>query len=655
MKKKTFIAVLVVSLLLALGIIPAQEAAEDESIEVQHSDCALFGAGGRHLSESGLAAQARRRYALSQLTEEVMLASAASKGTRKNEVVPGGSRTDLFQQLDQLGTIDGNLFRAMQEAGANPSPKTDDYTFMRRVTLDLTGRVPAYNRLLQFINDNSADKRSRYIDELLGTSAWVDKWAMFLGDLVKNTANNTQVNRQNEGRNAFHAYLRDSLAAGKPYNTMVSEMIAATGDNSWEQGELNWNVGGIVTGGPRQDIYDQQGANVAETFLGLSHYNCILCHDGRRRMDSLSLWGKQETRLEAWQLAAFFGRTNVQRINLQGVNNRYYYRVTNNAVADYPLNTTTGNRPPRQPLGNIRNVAPEYPFNGGGTPNPGEPYRSALARFITSDIQFSRATVNYVWKEFFGRGIVDPVTQFDLDRLDADNPPPEPWTLQPSHPKLLDALARDFASGGYNLRSLMRQITNSEAYQLSAGYEGTWNPAWQNLFARKLVRRMWAEEVMDAIAQTSNIANRITVPLMDPLSWAMQLPDTRNLPGGEIGSFLDSFLRGNRVDVERRSDGSIPQVLNLMNDNFVHTRTRASGTGNTASLARQLLNKYGTGNNDALITEAFLTVLTRPPTEAEMTSARQKLAAATGATARQQRVEDLIWVLFNKVDFVYVL
>ena len=139
----------------------------------------------------------------------------------------------------------------------------------------------------------------------------------------------------------------------------------------------------------------------------------------------------------------------------------------------------------------------------------------------------------------------------------------------------------------------MRKIITSDAYQLSSRYEGTWKPEYEKLFARKFVRRLWGEEVMDAIVQTSNLPNtQLNVAGLGRLSWAMQLPDTFRIPAEPLGSFLDSFLRGNRIQEDRRLDGSVPQVLNLMNDAFVLTRTRASGTGDTASLARQLLGRY---------------------------------------------------------------
>ena len=134
-----------------------------------------------------------------------------------------------------------------------------------------------------------------------------------------------------------------------------------------------------------------------------------------------------------------------------------------------------------------------------------------MARLVTSDFQFARAAVNYVWAAFFGMGIVDPPDQFDPARLDPNNPPPAPWTLQPSNPDLLNALAEDFIANKYDMKHLMRLIANSNTYQLESQYDPTtWNPNWQPLFARKLVRRLWGEEVADSISLSSNVPNTFT-------------------------------------------------------------------------------------------------------------------------------------------------
>ena len=136
-------------------------------------------------------------------------------------------------------------------------------------------------------------------------------------------------------------------------------------------------------------------------------------------------------------------KTWVQNIKIsdpaQPTNNNLYYWALNKYSTDYALNTTTGNRPTRAALGAVKAVAPTYIFTGQA-PAAGQDYRVALAGFVTNDIQFARATVNYMWAYFFGMGIVDPPDQFDLARLDPSNPPPAPWSLQPSNPALLNEL-----------------------------------------------------------------------------------------------------------------------------------------------------------------------------------------------------------------------
>jgi hypothetical protein len=555
------------------------------------------------------------------------------------------------------GTIDKYIFGKLQSENVQPAAKINDYEFIRRVTLDLTGRIPVMERVQSFVADKSADKRAKLIEELLASPIWTDKWTYYLGDRLKNTANmrSTGTNRFAQGREAFNKWIRDSLTTGKGYDQMTRELISAKGTNSWEAGEINWLIGGRVTGGPNQDIWDQQAANIAETFLGVSHANCVLCHNGRYHLDSLSLWGRNATRSQMWGMSAFLSKTTMNRGLPDSTNNNLYYwgLVDNPRAADYPLGSTSGNRPPRTIVGTTRNAAPVYPFSGRG-PNPGENYRDALAREVTADPQFARATVNYIWKEFFGRGIVNPVNQFDLARLDPDNPPADcpsdsPCTLQPSHPELLRDLAKEFAEGGYSLKDLMRKIVSSEAYQLSTRYSGTWEPRYEALFARHLPRRLWGEEIADSIAMASNLPNAYTYRLdattTPRANWAIQMPEPNTLP-----ALVQSFIPGNRDDEERRGDGAVQQALSLMNDTFVTNRIRATGTGSTASLLQQAMLQ--SGNNDTELTNRlYMTVLSRMPSDGERSAGLRMLQSGRGT--RTDRASSLLWTLFNKVDFIF--
>jgi len=576
---------------------------------------------------------------------------AAMTATVANEMpgIPGGTRTGSAISEGQLGLIDQYLFSAMQSAGVQPADATTDWEFIRRATLDLTGRIPAPSRVLSFVADTNPAKRAALVDELIATPEWVDKWTMYFGDLMKNNSSNAQIRRYQSGVEAFYTYIKSSLAANKPYDQMTRELITAAGPNSYTTGEINFNVGGVVRGGPIQDIFDQQTANIVDTFLGIAHQNCLLCHNGAGHLTSLSLWGGQQTRVGAWGMAAFLSHTYTSATAVSAGSNAKYWSVTDNspkADGTYRLNTMIGNRPARQPIGSVKSIPPSYIFTGE-TPKAGENYRAAFARMITADPQFARATVNYLWAYFFGVGLVDPPDAFDPLRLDPDNPPPAPWTLQPSNPRLLNALAQNFIDHKYDLQWLMREIVNSKAYQLSSRYDGTWNDSWYSLYARKMVRRLWGEEIHDAIAISSNNVPTYNLKTYGVIHYAMQLPEPLSLPdgaNGKVTGFLDSFLRGNRDDQPRSGEGSILQALGLMNNSFVMTRT------SFASPATGLLATSLKLPDTELVNTLFLAVLSRYPTSQELNTALANLA---NTSTRSNEAQNLLWSLYNKVDFVF--
>ncbi len=623
-----------------------EQAAAAEAVE--HPECSFFGPQReRFLAGAPERPGARKTRALSMTTDQVVKALAINSPTRL-----------LTNAVHEPGTIDAYIWADFEKRGIKPAPPTTDWEFIRRVTLDLTGRIPQPERVLSFVQDPADNKRGRLIDELLADPAWTDKWTMFFGDLYQNTQTkpSTGLNRFPEGRNALYKWIHDSLASNKRYSLMAYELISASALNTYEDGPSNWILNGQIGGGPTQDIMDQATSFVADTFLGMTYVNCVLCHNGRGHLDQLSLWGSRATRYQAWQLASYMSHLTLPfprtRVDPNNANITYAAVSDNPRATDYTMNTTTGNRPARIAPTGCRSgqpcyyVPPQYIFNGD-TPRPGENYRSALARAVTDDFQFARASVNYIWAHFFGRGIVDPPNTFDPARLDPDNPPPAPWTLQPSNPALLNALARHFIESGYDLRALMKEIANSDVYQLSSRYEGTWNPDWEPYFARKFVRRLWGEEVHDAIVQSSGTTTPITVNGFTTLGfpspiYAMQLPDITG--GGDGQALLDNFFRGNRDDNLRRSDGSILQALTLMNNNFVIQRTRATGTNSSKLIAGVL-----TRSNNEIVDALYLAILSRLPSPQE----RQKITIPTSGTTRTAAIQDLAWTLYNKVDFIF--
>jgi hypothetical protein len=270
---------------------------------------------------------------------------------------------------------------------------------------------------------------------------------------------------------------------------------------------------------------------------------------------------------------------------------------------------------------------------------------------IVTDRQFARAIVNYIWEKFMVVAFVSPSNGFDPARLNPSNPPPEPWTLQPTNPELLEALAQWFQDNAYDLRALTALIAKSNAYQLSSQYPGTWKPEYVPYYARKFARRLDAEEIHDAIVKAAGVMptysldyNGSSYPL-PPVNWAMELPDTSEPRSNQaVVQFMAAFGRGDRDQTRRDSSASSLQALNMMNNAFVMNRVHNANTGSTV---QQLLRR--TTDPLGIIESLYLTTLNRFPTAEEITIA-QSVMSRLGS---QRGAESLQWALLNKLEFIY--
>src|SRR5215813_1989021 len=309
--------------------------------------------------------QARHREAVSRTTEAL----------RGNSAEAGLSLVQA-SAAPRKNVIDDILFGRMERDGIASAPLCTDEEFIRRVFLDLTGRIPSPDDVTSFLQDQNASKRDALVDRLIGSPEYVDKWTMFFGDRYKNTQFATNINLYFGGREAYYNYIKQSIAENKDYGRMAREMIANSGD-SYLNGEVNFTLLGNVTMGPGQDVYDGDAVHAASTFLGLSSMDCLLCHNGAGHLNAINLWGTNVTRADAWGMAAFFARTRFQAQRYD--NNSQKYVVSENPTGEYQLNTNSGNRQPRTPINGNAVVAPKYLFGGGGV-NPGENRRQAIAR-----------------------------------------------------------------------------------------------------------------------------------------------------------------------------------------------------------------------------------------------------------------------------------
>jgi hypothetical protein len=536
--------------------------------------------------------------------------------------------------------IDQHLFGAMAKDGIPHATLSNDYEFCRRVHLDLTGRIPTPERLLAFVNDRAPDKRDRLIDELLESPAWVDHWSYWYGDLVRNCANRIG----NPTTKHFDQWIRESLKADKPYDRFVTEQLTASAPSSvWMPDAApsaflaRWHIAGDTMYSDRhEDTSDEIAVQASRIFLGIN-YQCISCHGGKGFLEKVNLDLVPKQRSDLWALAAFFGKTRVRVVPFQD-----RYTVSDDG-GGYDATSPSSVRLQR----NGPPVSPTFILTGQKG-DPSRPLRPQFARMLTSHPQFARATVNLIWKEFFGLGIVDPVDSFDLARQDPKKPPSAPWTVQPTNPALLNALGAQFAREGYSLKRLMRAIARSSAYQLSSRFDGEWKERYTPYFARHYVRRLTAEQAHDAISQATlvfgNYRRKDLVYNTDlpPVRFWTEVSTPEDINDGEAKAFCRTFGQANREQTDRRPGGSILQAMMLMNSPFVNRRVQAEHGSRVAQLVDS------GKSSGAIVEELYLATLSRPPLPAE-----KELAVSWLNQDRRQGAEDLQWSLLNKLDFVF--
>ncbi len=598
-----------------------------------------------------LSAQSRVRRAVFTQTQKVNRASADSA-----QATAPAAKTPVTHR----SFIDDEIFNKLIASKVAPANLTTDEEFFRRINLDLTGRIPSPEDVRAFLADTSANKRDAIIDKLLTSDAFNDKWTMWLGDLMQNTTAQVTANaqRRTQGRNAFYKYIYWSVAGWKPLNDIANEAIASSGNNYDDNGgSANFIMGGSVTGGPAQDTYDGMLVRSATAFLGMAHYDCVNCHNGRGHLDQISLWGTQTTRQQAEQMSAFFSRTRLTNYPSptpppgQTSTDPYYQSTIVENIATtggYDVNTNYGNRPNRVPYNGqkTQTLTPVYQYSGA-TPTSGF-WRDSIAQFMVNDPMFARNMANRLWKQMFNLGLVDPVDTLDPARLDPSNPPPAPWDLQATHPMLLEKLAKALVQSNFDLRAFLKLLTQSSAYQLSSRYDGDWNIQDVPLFARHYPRRLEGEEIHDAISQATGVFNKYTVEgFGDPIQYAMRLPDPQEpRSNGAAANFMNAFLRGNRDTTQRNQASSILQQLNLMNDPFVTGRTQVAKSPVLLAISK-------IADNGAAVDEIFMTFLSRKPSAYERSHAVSYLQNTTSAATRNTAIEDLSWASINKLDFLF--
>ena len=545
--------------------------------------------------------------------------------------------------------IDDHVFGRIEDEGIPHAPLSDDATFFRRVHIDLTGRIPGGDAAHQFAVDPDSEKRSKLVDRLVGSVDWRDRWTHWHLDLWRTSQNRVGT----AGRNLFHDYVADALLLNQPYDEFVREILTSEARSNWYVGPASYLVRWAVfadncTEVMHEDTADEMTVMVFKHFMGVN-LQCISCHDGANHLEQVNAWLTDRKREEFWAQAAFFGNTRVmRRVEIRNTQDEYRIDDRDPARAGYSRAAHSTVRVARQSEG----MVPPRFILGGETPRPGLPLRQELSRILTAHPQFARATVNRFWAEFMGAGIVEPVDSFDFSRMDSESLA-KGWDVQPTHPELLEELARDFVDSGYDLQHLHRRIANSSAYQISAGFPAEWKPQYAPYFARKFVRRLSAEQVYDAIVKATDLHVPIQIPLTDKrVDYMVQTRGPSDLwRSATIGPqlrqdlqfFAESFGQANREFNEPTRKGSIIQAALMMNSNLVKEKAKPLQGSYLATLLSQ-------GDSpEQMVRKLFWQFLTREPDGQELRSSLDLIAER----GREAGGEDLQWILMNKMEFLF--
>jgi hypothetical protein len=511
--------------------------------------------------------------------------------------------------------IDREVEARMAAAQLPASPLAGDAEFLRRVYLDLVGKVPTRDRAAEFLLDENPLKRARLIDELLASPDYGRHFAQRWADaLVKRDFDNNR----GLATGPFVGWLAERFNANKGWDEVVRELVTAGGQE--QESPATFLV--LANMDNRQPSPAKLTGAVGNLFMGIQ-IQCAECH----KHPFHEKWGVSDF----WGMAAFFGHTRAQRpAPVKGKKATGPARITE-VEQVRPTKNKKGKqveaavRPglvinvpdPNDPRKVIRTARGKF-FESGETPPPGQaPYRPRLAAWLTSpkNRYFTPAAVNRLWAHFFARGLVHPV-----EEMGGEN--------KPTHPELLRELSAAFVRSKYDLKDLIRAVCNSRAYQRTSRPLPN-NAADDRLYSHMPVKILGAREVLASL--TIATGREVKAPRPAPVG-RRGMRDA----GDPMVRYLDT--RDYDDDATEFSYG-IPQMLRLMNTPL---------TAASAEKARQLARRHA-GNHAAAIDDLYLTALARPPSPAE---ARRMLSYVGKQEDAAKGYAGVFWALLNCAEFV---
>jgi hypothetical protein len=535
------------------------------------------------------------------------------------------ARTVSTPTLDSAA-IDAMLDKALIEAKTPVSPATSDEEFVRRVFLDVTGKLPTIEQMRSFVHSRDKAKRAKLIEMLLTTPAYADNWARYWRDVVSYRAPNEQPNQTNFP--AFEAWLTEQFLRNRPWDEIASDIITANGTTQ-ENGAASFAMAESV-----QAV--ELAGEVSRVFMGVQ-IQCAQCHD-----HPSDKWKRQQFH----EFAAFFAGISQKRVTPPMVNPQIF------EVRSAP-------NVPRYSMPDLKDPTKQNPVNpkfflGENAPTlerlTTDQRRAVAASYVTGQDNpwFAKAFVNRVWGVVMGEGFYNPVDDIGSNK-------------EAHNPEVLEALAAAWQQGGYDIKWLFRTILNTRAYQRES--RSTNSAAGRTPFASNCPTRLRADQIFDALAQALDLppetftrANPAQLEKFRKAQRDALMLRVGDLPKMAQDAIVQGFVARNAprtkfnktfgVDPSTPTDdvlGTIPQALFLMNSPAVNNGLKATPNSMLGELLRT------TPDNRAVLNVIYLRVLAREPNGKEVRVCGNYIENVGN---RVEAFEDILWSLVNSTEFL---
>lgn len=503
--------------------------------------------------------------------------------------VPIGKQVDTWPETRNI--VDTHVFEKLKTLGIPPSPVTNESNFIRRVTLDIAGRLPTTEETEAFFKDQRTDKYEALVDRLLDSTDYADYFASKWSTILRNRRNNPG---EQFGSFAFHQWLRASLYDNKPYDQLVRELLTASGTIETNPA-VAWYREVANT--------ESRVEDAAQLFLG-QRVQCARCHH-----HPFEKWSQADY----YRLSAFFSK--VTKKDGPTAEEPIFVSRLGGATAAHPKSG--------QQLKPAGLDASELELSTEVDP------RQALAEWMVASDNpfFARMLVNRYWKHFFSRGLVEPE-----DDLRVTNPP--------SNPELFDGLAKHFVDSKFDLKGLVRLICTSTTYRLDSGANEE-NISDHTSYSRYYPKRLSAEVLLDAVDTV--IATQTNFDGMPSGTRAVSLPDT-----SFSSYFLTVFGRPESTtacECERSQEATLAQSLHLLNSKEVQAKL-ASDAARPARLAADTAE-----DRAQHIRSLYMRALSRQPNDEELAVALGYITRKENNL--REAYEDIVWALINSKEFLF--